>query len=102
MAGYSYYSDRNRRRPKKRLRAIGNHLLGDSAQPFAVTVSIICNAFNCLPSQVEDEDWRLIKEIMDYRLLLSARDQHNQDATKMDEAQVKIWQEMVEAVESDG
>ena len=65
-------------------------------------MSIICNAFNCLPSDVENEDWELVKQIMDYRLLISAREQHNQDATKMDEAQVKIWTEMVEAVEEDG
>ncbi len=51
---------------------------------------------------MENEDWELVKQIMDYRLLISAREQHNQDATKMDEAQVKIWTEMVEAVESDG
>ena len=65
-------------------------------------MSIICNAFNCLPSEIENEDWELVKDILDYRLLISAREQHNQDATKMDEAQVKIWTEMVEAVESDG
>ncbi len=65
-------------------------------------MSIICNAFNCLPSEIENEDWKLVRDILDYRLLISARDQHNQDATKMDEAQVKIWTEMVEAVESDG
>ncbi len=49
-----------------------------------------------------DENWETLKEIMDYRLLVSARDQHNQDATQMQPAQVKLWQEMVEAVESDG
>ena len=36
---------------------------------------------------------------MDHRLLISARDQHNQDASQMQPAQVKIWREMVEAVE---
>jgi len=49
-----------------------------------------------------DEDWATLREIMDYRLLISARDQHNQDATQMQPAQVAIWQEMVEAVENDG
>jgi hypothetical protein len=39
---------------------------------------------------------------MDYRLLVSARDQHQQDASKMDPSQVNIWREMVEAVEEDG
>ena len=49
-----------------------------------------------------DEDWEIIKDIMDYRLLISARDQHNQDASQMAPAQVEAWTEMVEAVESDG
>ena len=39
---------------------------------------------------------------MDYRLLVSARDQHQQDSTKMSEAQVGAWTEMVQAVEEDG
>ena len=39
---------------------------------------------------------------MDYRLLISARDQHNQDASKMQPAQIELWREMVEAVEDDG
>jgi hypothetical protein len=49
-----------------------------------------------------DEDWTTLKEIMDYRLLVSARDQHNQDASQMQPAQIELWKEMVEAVESDG
>ena len=67
-----------------------------------MTISILCDSFGCLPSQIMDENWETLKEIMDYRLLVSARDQHNQDATQMHPAQVKLWQEMVEAVESDG
>ena len=39
---------------------------------------------------------------MEFRLLRSARDKHNQDASKLDPSQVAIWTEMVEAVESDG
>ena len=65
-------------------------------------VSILCEAFGCLPSQIMDENWATLKEIMDYRLLVSARDQHNQDASRMQPAQIAIWKEMVEAVESDG
>lgn len=49
-----------------------------------------------------DEDWAQLKGILDYRLLISARDQHNQDASKLQPAQVELWTEMVEAVESDG
>jgi hypothetical protein len=63
---------------------------------------VICEAFGCLPSQVLEEDWKTIKNIMDYRLLVSAREQHNQDATQMHPDQVAAWKEMVEAVESDG
>ena len=62
----------------------------------------MCEAFNCLPSEALDEDWSIIRDIMDYRLLLTARDQHNQDASKMSEAQIKVWAEMAEAVEDDG
>tara|TARA_R110002051_G_scaffold161921_1_gene233533 strand:- start:396 stop:599 length:204 start_codon:yes stop_codon:yes gene_type:complete len=67
-----------------------------------VTVGIICEAFGCLPSEVENEDWATIRNIMEFRLLRSAQDQHNQDASKLDPVQVKIWKEMVEAVEGDG
>ena len=49
-----------------------------------------------------EEDWAMIKNIMEYRMLVSARDQHNNDAAKMTPGQVEIWREMVEAVENDG
>ena len=49
-----------------------------------------------------DEDWKLVRNIMDYRLLSSAKDQHNQDASKMHPSQIAAWKEMVEAVENDG
>ena len=65
-------------------------------------VGIICESFGCLPSEVLDEQWSVIREIMEYRMLVSARDQHNQDASKMSEGQISIWAEMAEAVESDG
>ena len=48
-----------------------------------------------------DEDWATIRDIMDYRLLNSARDQHSQDASRMAPAQIAIWKEMVEAVEDE-
>jgi len=49
-----------------------------------------------------NEDWALIRDILDYRLLISAKDQHNQDASKMHPSQITLWTEMVEAVEDDG
>ena len=55
-----------------------------------------------MPSQVENEDWETIRNIMEFRLLRSAKDQHNQDASKLEPSQVEIWTEMIEAVESDG
>ena len=62
----------------------------------------MCEAFGCLPSEVMEEDWQLVREIMDYRLLIGARDQHNQDASKMHPSQIALWKEMVEAAEDDG
>ena len=49
-----------------------------------------------------DEEWVVVRNILDSRLLMSAKDQHNQDASKMAPAQVSLWREMVEAVEDDG
>ena len=55
-----------------------------------------------MPSQVMGEDWELIKNILDYRILSSAKEQHNQDASKMSAVQIERWKEMVEAVEENG
>ena len=90
------------RRKKKRLKVVGQHILGDDHQPGHVTIGIICESFGCLPSEVMDEDWSMIKGIMEYRLLASARDQHNNDASNMSPGQIEAWREMVEAVEDDG
>jgi hypothetical protein len=49
-----------------------------------------------------EEDWDTVRGILEFRLLNSAKDQHNQDASKMSPEQIAIWTEMVEAVESDG
>lgn len=66
-----------------------------------MTIGIICEAFGCLPSEIENEDWQTVKEILEYRQLIGAREQHNQDASKMSPGQIKIWLEMVEAVEAE-
>ena len=63
---------------------------------------MLCESFGCLPSEVMDEDWGLVRDILDYRLLMSAKNQHNQDASQMHPSQVAIWTEMIKAVESDG
>jgi hypothetical protein len=44
-----------------------------------------------------NEDWRLVRDILDYRLLMSAKAQHNQDASQMQPAQIALWKEMVES-----
>ncbi len=65
-------------------------------------MSVICESFGCLPSAALEQDWNLIRQILDYRLLSSAKAQHNQDASQMSAAQIALWREMVEAVEADG
>jgi len=67
-----------------------------------VTIGVICEAFHCLPSEAMNENWAVIREILDYRMLVSAREQHNQDASHMHPSQVAAWTEMVEAVDSNG
>lgn len=48
-----------------------------------------------------DEDWGTIRDIMEYRLLNSAKEQHSQDASRMAPSQIAIWKEMVDAVEEE-
>lgn len=55
-----------------------------------------------MPSEAMNENWAVVRDILDYRLLTSARDQHNEDASKMTPAQIEAWAEMVRAVEEDG
>ena len=55
-----------------------------------------------MPSEAIHEDWAVVREILEYRMLASAKEQHNHDASQMQPAQVESWKEMVEAVESDG
>ena len=102
MVGFSDHHSGELRRKKKRLKAVGDHIIGGSGQPGYVTIGIICESFGCLPSEVMEQDWMMIRNIMEYRLLMSAKDQHNNDASRMSPGQIEIWREMVEAVENDG
>ena len=40
----------------------------------------------------------MVKAILEYRVAESAKAQHNQDATKMSEAQVQVWATMTKAM----
>jgi hypothetical protein len=66
-----------------------------------VILSIVCEAFGCLPSQAAKEEWSVVRDILEYRLINSAKDQHNRDASQMTPDQINIWREMAEAVEDD-
>ena len=44
------------------------------------------------------QDVALVREILEYRAAESAKDQHNQDATKMSEGQVQIWDAITNAI----
>jgi hypothetical protein len=48
-----------------------------------------------------EEEWSVVREIMDYRMLISAKNQHNQDASQMTPEQIDVWKDMVESVEDD-
>jgi hypothetical protein len=48
-----------------------------------------------------EENWSVIREILDYRMLMSAKTQHNQDASQMTPDQIEIWKQMVEAIEDE-
>lgn len=61
-------------------------------------LSIVCEAFTCLPDEAERQDWRTVKAILDYRTAQAAKQQHNQDATKMTDGMVVVWGEMTKAM----
>ena len=46
-------------------------------------LSIVCEAFNCTPDVAMQQNPRLIKNIMDYRLADATVSQFNDDASKM-------------------
>ncbi len=37
-------------------------------QPYEDILSVVCEAFHCLPSQAEQESWPLVSSILDCRL----------------------------------
>lgn len=58
----------------------------------------MCEAFGCPPDVALQQDWQMVKAILEYRVAESAKAQHNQDATKMSEAQVQVWATMTKAM----
>jgi hypothetical protein len=48
-----------------------------------------------------EENWFVVRDIMEYRMLITAKNQHNQDASQMTPDQIEVWREMAEAVEDD-
>ena len=87
----------NHRSPKKRLKPLVEFMLGAGPQPIESILGVICEAFNCTPDVAMAQDLRVIRKILDARLLESAKAQHNEDATKMTEAQTSLWTEAIEA-----
>ena len=62
----------------------------------------MCDEFHCLPSQIEQEDWTLVRRIMEYRAMEAAKAQHNADASKMTPGMVEIWTEVLEVCKDEG
>tara|TARA_Y100000310_G_C20407687_1_gene680431 strand:+ start:633 stop:827 length:195 start_codon:yes stop_codon:yes gene_type:complete len=61
-------------------------------------LSHICEAFNCTLEEAEGMNFNKVQAIMEYRNLLAARDQHNQDASKMTPSMMRLWREMTGAL----
>ena len=98
MADASGQGEGNHSHPKKRLKALAEYVLGEGQQPIEAILSVVREAFNCRPSEAMGEDMALISRILEARMLDNAKTQHNEDATKLTEAQMKLWLEAMEAV----
>ena len=84
--------------PKKRLKALTEFILGEGLQPPESLISIVCEAFGCTPDVAVTQDMALVRRILDVRMMEGAKAQHNQDASKMSEAQTELWMEAMEAL----
>ena len=60
-------------------------------------MSVICDSFQCPPSEAIEQDWRLVRDILEFRAMREAKDTHNNDASRMTEGQAALWVEMIEA-----
>lgn len=98
MAHSAIPGNRDRGGSKKRLAALGAHLLRQGPQPPEVMIGIVCDAFNCTPDVALRQDMAMVTAILEARLAESARAQHNQDVSKMTPAQVRIWDAMTAAM----
>ena len=65
---------------------------------------MVCEAFHCTPDVAERQDYQLVTAILDVRLLEAAKQQHNDDASKMTAPMVERWMEMIQicGVDNDG
>tara|TARA_Y100000310_G_scaffold284469_1_gene307248 strand:+ start:659 stop:862 length:204 start_codon:yes stop_codon:yes gene_type:complete len=61
-------------------------------------ISVVCEAFNCTPDVAMTQDMALVRRILDVRMMEAAKAQHNQDASKMTEAQTALWMESMESL----
>jgi hypothetical protein len=60
-------------------------------------ISVICDSFGCTPSEALKENPKLIKEVLDFRMATTTKEQFNQDASKMTPDQVSFWAKLNEA-----
>ena len=67
-------------------------------QPDDSLISIVCEAFNCPPDVAMRQDMRLVRRILEVRIMESAKAQHNEDAAKMTEVQTALWMEAMTAL----
>ncbi len=98
MAAGSGPREGNQRRPKKRLKALAEFILGGGQQPYASIISVVCESFDCTPLEAVEQDMVLVREILDVRMAEAAKNQHNSDVQKMTEGQTEFWLELMEAL----
>lgn len=93
---------RDRSATKKRLAALGWHLLAEGPLPPEGILSVLCESFGCTPEVAEELDPVKAFAVLEYRLGASARDQLNRKATDMSSGQANFLLEVGQALEADG
>ena len=78
--------------PKKRVYALARWVFGgvEEKQPPEGILSAICEAFSCTPEEALKQDPAIVIPVLEYRMAMAAKEQHNRDATKMTDSQARM------------
>tara|TARA_R110000744_G_scaffold191924_2_gene311095 strand:- start:90 stop:290 length:201 start_codon:yes stop_codon:yes gene_type:complete len=65
-------------------------------------ISVICEAFSCTPDIAVQQNPRMVRSVLEYRMAEQSIGQFNEDASKMSPSQVKMMKKLREHITNTG